>query len=189
MNDKKLGRYITYLLRHCPESIGLHLDSYGYANVDELINKVNKTKDFHNSLNAEVLKRIVETDDKQRFSYDKTGTKIRAVQGHSFHVDVARESAPPDILYHGTSRIAYSIIKTEGIKKMSRDYVHLSKDIETATSVGLRHAKTKNNLALLVIDAKQMAKDGLKLYVAENGVWLADYVPPKYITIKENGYD
>lgn len=180
MSDIKIGKYLTYLLRHCPEALELKMDKNGYVLVSELIKKLKTTK---YKIDLETLDRIVKTDDKQRFSYNENKTKIRCVQGHSFHVDVAKEAIPPKVLYHGTSRNAYNTIKDEGIKKVSRDYVHLSKDVYTAVNVGLRHAKDVSNLIIISVDTRAMIKDGYKFYVAENGVWLSDYIPAKYISI------
>lgn len=181
MTDIELGKYISYILRHHPESIGLKLDKEGYAFVDELIKKINNSDKYHGELNTERLQRIVDTNDKKRYSYNKDKTKIRAVQGHSFHVDVAKVSIPPTSLFHGTSADAYQSIKKKGICKMTRDYVHLSKDMQTAKSVGLRHAKKEKDLVVLKIDSKSMFADGYKFLVAENGVWLCEHIPPKYI--------
>lgn len=183
MNDIRLARYLSYLLRHSPQSLDLKIDEEGYVFVNELIEKVNSSPKHKDTLNQEVLDRIVATDDKGRFSYNKDKTKIRAVQGHSFHVDVAVECVPPKVLYHGTSKSAYELIKCDGIKKITRDYVHLSEDIPTAVSVGMRHAKTVGNLIVLSVDTQKMTMDGHKFYIAENGVWLADYVPPQYLSV------
>lgn len=182
MNDIKLGKYLCFLLRHSPESLDLKMDDKGYVDVNELIDKVNSTDKYKNALNQEILDRIVITDNKSRYAYNSEKTKIRAVQGHSFHVDVAKESIPPKVLFHGTSRSAYDIIQVEGIKKITRDYVHLSKDASTAFSVGMRHAKNIDNLIIISVDTRQMINDGYKFYVAENGVWLSDYIPPQYIS-------
>ena len=183
MTDVELGKFISYILRHHPEDVGIKLDKNGYANVSELITNINATAKYHNELSEERLQRIVDTNNKKRYSYDETGTKIRAVQGHSFHVDVAKKSVPPTILYHGTSKNAYDIIRKKGINKMNRDFVHLSSDKDTAISVGMRHAKTKENLIILEVDTKKMFADGYVFYVAENGVWLIDFVPAKYINV------
>lgn len=181
MTDIEMGKFLSYILRHHPEDINIKVDKNGYVNVDELIEKINATEKYSGEMSRERLDRIVETNNKKRYSYNEDKSKIRAVQGHSFHVDVAKVAVPPVILYHGTSTHAYETIKKQGLKKMNRDYVHLSKDIETAKSVGLRHAKHEKNLAILVIDCKKMLADGYKFYVAENGVWLADEIPAKYI--------
>lgn len=181
MNNEKLGRYIAYILRHKPDSIGLKIDKNGYAFVDELIEKINSTGKYRNVLTVEKLSEIVATDNKQRYSFNENKTKIRAVQGHSFSVDVAKKGIPPIILYHGTSCDAYEKIKKSGIKKMNRDFVHLSKDLETAQKVGMRHCKKEKDLVVLIIDTKKMVYDGYEFYVAENGVWLSDYIPSKYI--------
>ena len=185
MTDMALGKFISYVLRHHPESIGIKLDKNGYADVLELIEKINAHPKYTNQLSIERLQHIVETNDKKRYSYNADKTKIRAVQGHSFHVDVAKKAIPPTILYHGTSKEAFAVISKKGISKMSRDYVHLSKDKETAFIVGLRHAKRQNDVVILVIDTKRMLADGYDFYIAENGVWLTDFVPAKYIK-KEN---
>lgn len=182
MTDVELGKFISYILRHHPEDVGIKLDKNGYANVSDLITNVNATKKYHNELSEERLQRIVDTNDKKRYSYDETGTKIRAVQGHSFHVDVAKKSIPPITLYHGTSKSAYDIIRKKGINKMNRGFVHLSSNKDTAIAVGMRHAKRKENLVILEIDVKKMFSDGYDFYVAENGVWLTDFVPAKYIS-------
>jgi putative RNA 2'-phosphotransferase len=183
MNDIKLSKYLSFLLRHSPESIEIKIDNQGYVEVDELIKKVNETPKYKGKLNKEILDRIVATDNKGRYSYNENGTKIRAVQGHSFHVEVATESMPPTFLYHGTSQCAYEIIKEEGIKKITRDYVHLSKDIDTAFTVGLRHATNEDEVIIILVNTEEMIKDGYKFYVAENGVWLSDYIPPQYISV------
>ena len=182
MTDLDLSRFLSYLLRHQPQKLNLQMDKNGYVSVNELIEKINNTEKYKNELTIERLEQIVANDNKKRYSFNEDKSKIRAVQGHSFHVDVAKVSIPPITLYHGTSQEAYDIIKKKGLMKMTRDFVHLSKDIETAENVGMRYAKNKNKLIVLLVDTKKMLADGYKFYVAENGVWLTDHVPPKYIT-------
>ena len=186
MTDIELGKFLSYILRHHPENIGIKLDKNGYANVEELIEKLNMQEKYKNMFSREVLDRIVAENNKKRYSYNEDKTKIRAVQGHSFHVDVAKVAIPPVILYHGTSTMAYEDIKKKGIQKMHRDYVHLSADLETAQNVGMRHAKRNRNLVILIIDCKAMLADGYKFYVAENGVWLTECVPVKYFRKMED---
>ena len=175
----KLSKFISLILRHKPEIINLKLDSKGYVDTDLLINNINENSNYE--IDFEILKQIVDTDDKQRYSFNEDYTKIRANQGHSINVDVGLEvKQPPDILYHGTSsNYIYSIIKN-GINSKSRMYVHLSKDIKTAINVGKRHG----NPVVLEINAKRMYKDGIKFYLSKNNVWLTKYVPSKYIKIK-----
>lgn len=171
----KLGRFISLVLRHHPESIGLKLDEFGYANVDELISQMNKHGKY---IDFDTLKYIVDTNDKQRYSFNGDFTKVRANQGHSINVDLRlTEKIPPNILYHGTATRFLDNIMKGGITKQSRQYVHLSKDIDTATKVGKRHGK----VAILVLDTSKMYQDGVKFYLSDNGVWLTDYVNPKYI--------
>jgi len=167
----KISKYLSFILRHKPESVNLKLDGKGWADIDELILK---TKKFR--LNRKLLEEVVLADNKQR--YIISGNKIRANQGHSINIDLElKPQIPPEILYHGTAtRFLDSIMKT-GLKALNRQYVHLSKDLKTATNVGSRHGK----VVILQIDTVKMLEDGFKFYVSENGVWLTDHVPVKYI--------
>ena len=174
----KLSRFLSLVLRHKPEEIGLALDSEGYLFVDELIDGINSTG---RNIDKKMLDEIINSDNKKRYSYDITGTMIRANQGHSVEVDLGlQETTPPTVLYHGTSEQFANEIENLGLIKKLRTHVHLSEDIETAKNVGSRR---KGNLVILKIDAEQMAKDGYKFYRSENGVWLTDNVPTKYLSI------
>ena len=175
MNIEKLSKFISLILRHKPEEIGITLDEHGWAKVEDLINGINKSG---RNIDMNILEEIVRTDNKQRYSFSEDKTKIRANQGHSIPVKVElKEIEPPNTLYHGTATKSLEGIKHQGIKSMSRLYVHLSKDFETAKQVGVRHGEC----VVLVINAKRMYEDGIKFYISENGVWLTEYVDPKYI--------
>ncbi len=176
----KLSKFISLILRHKPEVIGIQLDNYGWANVEELINKMQATGRI---IDKDILEQIVATDNKQRYSFNEDKTKIRANQGHSILVDVElKEQQPPDVLYHGTANRFFDSIMEEGLKPMNRLYVHLSVDVTTAMQVGKRHGKP----VILRIDSKSMYKDGSKFFLSKNGVWLTKTVDKKYLTI-ENG--
>ncbi|HHV30386.1 RNA 2'-phosphotransferase [Acetivibrio mesophilus] len=139
MNKTDLSKFISLILRHKPETIGISLDEHGWANVDELIAGISVEKEF----NIEILEDIVRTDDKQRFSFNEDKTLIRANQGHSIPVDVQLdEVVPPEILWHGTGEKYIKSIDVQGLMPKSRLYVHLSKDEETAIKVGARHGVT-----------------------------------------------
>lgn len=169
-----LSKFLSLILRHKPETIGIKLDKHGWANVDELIKKMSKEK----YITKDILEYIVEHDDKQRYSFNEDKTMIRANQGHSVKVDVElEEKEPPVILYHGTATKFVEGIEKEGLKHQNRLYVHLSKDIDTATKVGLRHGK----LVIYEVKAKEMFNDGFKFFISANGVWLTDHVPVKYL--------
>ncbi len=180
-NDKRiksLSKFISKILRHEPEIINIKLDDYGYADVESLIEGINKNG--KNKIDFKILKYIVENDNKQRYSFSNDFTKIRANQGHSIEVDLGfEEIKPPDILYHGTGQKFLDSILKHGIKPQSRIYVHLSKDTDTAKIVGSRHGKP----VILRIDTKKMYEDGYKFYLSENNVWLTKYVPTKYIWV------
>lgn len=174
MENKDLvrkGKHLAFLLRHDTK---YQFDEHGWREVSDLIKNQGYT--------MQELEEIVETNNKKRYEFSDDKKKIRARQGHSIPVDVElKETTPPDVLYHGTAtRFLDSILK-QGILKGTRLYVHLSDTIETAKKVGIRHGKP----AVLFLDAKQMAADGVKFYLSNNGVWLTDYVDSKYIkTIK-----
>ena len=175
--DEKLSRFLSFLLRHKPESIELNMDSEGWVNVNELIRKINFNTKYH--INKTILEEIVATDNKGRYVFKgKNNDFIRACQGHSIKtVDLKFEDVkPPEILYHGTSKNHYELIKASGIKPMTRQYVHLSGDYDTAVNVGSRHGE----VVVLKINARKMYEEGLKFYKSENGVWLTDFVDTKY---------
>ncbi|HEK4597347.1 TPA: RNA 2'-phosphotransferase [Clostridioides difficile] len=175
----KLSIFISLILRHKPETIGIKLDDYGYADVNELIEKINNTG---RNINIEILEQIVKEDNKQRYSFNDDRSKIRANQGHSINVNVElRELEPPKYLYHGTATRFLDNIKNEGIIKQSRLYVHLSRDIDTAIKVGKRHGTP----VILKINTGKMYENGYKFYLSENNVWLCKYIPFEYVEIFE----
>ena len=174
MNLTSTSKFVSLILRHKPETIGIQLDEHGWANVEELIAGISKTREF----NRELLEEIVRTDNKQRFTFNEDKTKIRANQGHSIPVDVELEKkVPPEMLFHGTGEKSVSSIKEKGLLPMERLYVHLSKDTETAVKVGKRHGKP----VVFRVDTGQMYKDGYEFYQSVNGVWLTKEVPTKYL--------
>lgn len=175
--NTKLSKFLSLILRHKPEEIGISLDENGWADVLELLSGINNTG---RKINIDLLEEIVKSDNKGRYSFNEDKTKIRANQGHSIKVDVElKEIIPPDILYHGTAErfITNILDKKQGLKPMSRLYVHLSKDYDTAIKVGIRHG----NPVVLKINAKQMKEDGYLFYLSENGVYMTKSVPYKYL--------
>lgn len=180
MKEKDISKFISLILRHKPETIGITLDEHGWANVDELLAGISKTT----SIDMNLLEKIVAEDEKQRYSFNKDKTLIRANQGHSIPVDVElKKATPPDVLYHGTGEKYVSSIDKEGLIPKSRLFVHLSSDVETAEKVGKRHGKS----IIYTIDAKKMVEDGFDFYLFVNGVWLTKAIPTRYIRkINEN---
>lgn len=151
-NDKTTSRFLSLILRHKPETIGLSLDENGWANTNELLNKMNA---HGHSLTFEQLKVIVDKNDKKRFAFSEDYTSIRASQGHSIEIDLnLQEQMPPDTLYHGTAERNIESIKQQGLLKGSRHHVHLSADTETAKKVGMRYGKPM----VLTIDAKNAGR-------------------------------
>lgn len=181
MNEKTaktVSKFLSLVLRHSPEKIGLKLDENGWADVAELMIKCTKKG---NPLNAELLDYVVENNDKKRFAYNEDKTKIRASQGHSISVELnLNETEPSEFLFHGTVAKFLDNIKKEGLQKMSRQHVHLSKDRETAIKVGGRRGAPQ----ILTVRSGEMHRDGFKFYLSENNVWLTDEVPANYIEFK-----
>lgn len=177
MNDVKIGKYISLILRHKPWAIGIELDKNGWADTKELIEGVSKK---YPDFNMEQLEYIVFNNDKKRYSFNEDKSKIRARQGHSINVDVElKEAEPPKFLYHGTAQRFLDSIMCDGLVPKSRLYVHLSKDEATAEKVGKRHGKP----VVLKIETGRMADDGFKFYLSENEVWLTKTVPPQYFSL------
>ena len=171
----KISRYLSRHLRHQPDRIGIKLGPGGWVAVDELLAACKK---HQFAISRAELNEVVANNDKKRFSFDSTGTLIRANQGHSIEVDLQLEPVvPPDVLYHGTSAGAIESILQTGLNKMSRHHVHLSSDIATAKAVGARHGKP----VVFTVDAATMHQAGYEFYCSENGVWLVDRVPPEYL--------
>jgi len=169
------SKFLSLVLRHQPEKIGITLDSAGWVDVATLIDAMAK----HGKPLTELqLRHVVETSDKKRFALSEDGRRIRASQGHSVEVELGYEpTTPPDVLYHGTVERFLPSIRSGGLQKGQRHHVHLSRDVETATKVGDRRGEA----VILSIDAAGMAREGLLFYVSANGVWLTDHVPAKFI--------
>ena len=165
-----ISKFLSLVLRHNPDKIGLKLDKNGWADVYDLITKSDITYD--------TLEEVVFTNDKQRFSFNEDCTKIRANQGHSIEVDLELEPVEPlDRLYHGTVQKFIDSIRLNGIEKGKRQFVHLSKDVETAKKVAMR----RGTPIILLVESRAMHNNGYKFYLSENKVWLTDNVPHEYI--------
>ena len=177
MSLKETSKYISLILRHKPEAIGITLDEHGWANVDELIAGIAKTQ----PIDMAMLEQIVAEDEKQRYSFNEDRTLIRANQGHSVPVDVElEEKEPPEFLFHGTGEKYVASIDAQGLLPKSRLYVHLSSDEVTAHKVGQRHGKP----IIYIVKSRQMFNDGYKFYCSVNGVWLTKEVPVRYLEKK-----
>ena len=169
------SKFLSLVLRHAPEKIGIALDSAGWVHVDALLAAMAK---HGKALTQAELRRIVETSDKKRFALSEDGRRIRASQGHSVEVELGYEpTTPPDVLYHGTVERFLPSLRAGGLERGQRHHVHLSRDVETATKVGDRRGEA----VILTIDAAGMGREGLVFYVSANGVWLTDHVPARFI--------
>lgn len=179
MDDKrrtKISKFVSLVLRHRPERIGLTLGEAGWADIEDLLAKSAASA---MRFSRQELDEVVTRCPKQRFAVSEDGRRIRANQGHSIEVELGyAATAPPEILFHGTYPGAVDPIREGGLKKMSRRHVHLSADAATAETVGRRRGRP----VVLTVDAARMAADGHEFFRAENGVWLTDRVPPEYLS-------
>jgi putative RNA 2'-phosphotransferase len=178
MTDKetvRTSKFLSLILRHEPERVGLKLGDAGWVGVDELLKAV---KSHGVSLTLDDLKHIVATSDKKRFAFSEDGRRIRASQGHSVEVDLQYPpQTPPELLYHGTATRFLDAIRQHGLQKMQRHDVHLSAETRVTLQVGGRHGKPM----LLTIRAGDMHRAGFVFRCSANGVWLVDHVPPQFI--------
>ncbi|MEM6723827.1 MAG: RNA 2'-phosphotransferase [Bacteroidota bacterium] len=173
--EKHISKLMSLVLRHRPEAIGLELDSEGWANLDQLIDKMNQQG---KQVDRALIEHIVATNNKKRFILSSDGNRIRANQGHSIEIDLALKAIePPEILYHGTAIRFLKSIYESGLEKRNRQHVHLSANKATALDVGQRHGKP----VILEIQALKMHQVGFVFYRSENGVWLTDHVPVHYL--------
>jgi putative RNA 2'-phosphotransferase len=175
----KISKFLSYYLRHRPDLLDLELASGGWVAVDLLLKAANK---LNFPISYLELQQAVAHNDKQRFSFDETGDLIRANQGHSIEIDLQLKPViPPAILYHGTYSQVVSLIEKQGLKKMSRHHVHLSPDLDTAKKVGARRGYP----AIFQVNASAMSQAGYTFYCSNNGVWLTEFVPVEYLTLKK----
>lgn len=170
-----ISKFLSLVLRHQPEIIGIQLDQNGWTDVNILLEKSNE---YGVELDKKTLMYLVATNAKKRFALNDSLDKIRASQGHSVKIELGYTAQkPPKILYHGTGEKSVQSILNTGIEKRNRQYVHLSSDIETAVKVGQRHGKP----FVFKILAEQMYNDNFEFFLSDNNVWLTDNVPTKYL--------
>lgn len=175
--NTRISKFLSLVLRHQPQKIGIHLDAEGWTDVHILLQKASAAGV---KISLPLLQHIVATNNKKRFSFNPAGTHIRANQGHSVPVELGYQpQTPPPVLYHGTATRFLDAILASGLHKKNRHHVHLSDNRETARQVGQRHGKP----VVLTVAAAAMYNQGFTFYLSENGVWLTDRVPAHYLQI------
>jgi putative RNA 2'-phosphotransferase len=178
-SHRQKSKFLSLVLRHEPQRVGITLDPAGWVAVEELLEGLRRAG---SPTTRQELEDIVRTSDKQRFALSEDGLRIRASQGHSVEVDLGYEpAAPPEVLYHGTADKHLASIRREGLSKGARHHVHLSETVATATAVGQRHGK----VVVLEVRAGEMHRTGLAFFRTPNGVWLTDHVPVQYLVLPE----
>jgi putative RNA 2'-phosphotransferase len=171
------SKRLSFVLRHRPDSVGLTLDDAGWADVDALLAALAQ---HGRALTRAELDDVVRRNDKQRFAFDPSGTRIRASQGHSVPVALGYAAeAPPDELFHGTVERFLPTILAEGLRPGNRHAVHLSADVATARRVGARRGRP----VVLRVDAAALAAEGAAFTRSANGVWLVAAVPPQRLSV------
>ena len=173
---EELSKEISYALRHAPWEYELEMNEEGWVPVEQLLDALHRTDKWSNICEAD-LHEMIEKSEKKR--HELVGGKIRAFYGYSMPMKILKkDKMPPNVLYHGTARRFVESISKNGLLPQSRQYVHLSQDIETAENVGKRH---DDKPCILIIDAKTAWNDGIKFYFGNEKVWLADAIPSRYI--------
>ena len=182
MNMNKISKRLSWLLRHCQEP--LYIDPQGgWAPVETILQALSKKNRI---VDRQMLETIVATDEKGRYSFDASGERIRANQGHSIPgvIIEMEKPVPPEYLYHGTAGDFLPSIMEKGLLPMSRQYVHISPDYETAVRVGTRHGRNHGGTAILEFAAGDFVRDGHDLWISANGIWQAKIVPPQYLQVR-----
>jgi putative RNA 2'-phosphotransferase len=174
---KQISKFLSLVLRHQPELIGIELTTDGWVNIPFLLAQMSK---HGKVIDRDTLEKVVQSNDKQRFSIDQEHNRIRANQGHSVEVDLGLAAqTPPPVLYHGTATKFLDSILAEGLQKQQRHHVHLSANLDTARKVGQRHGKP----IILTVDTVAMTANGFSFYLSDNLVWLVDSVPPNFLKV------
>lgn len=172
-----VSRFLSYVLRHRPDSLQVELDAEGWANLSELVSRAQAQG---KAISRALVEEAVATNDKRRFEISPCGARIRAVQGHTVAVDLRRRPlVPPETLFHGTATRFVSSIIEMGLRPAGRQYVHLSADKETAIAVGSRHGKP----AVFRVSSGHAHRDGCSFFLSKNGVWLTTEVAPQYLAL------
>lgn len=172
----RISKFMSLVLRHNPQAIGLQLDAEGWVRIEDLLLAAQHAGI---AIDRSVLESVVRQNNKQRFSISHDGQRIRANQGHSIPVDLGLEPiTPPPILYHGTATRFLQSIREHGLLKGHRQHVHLSTDQQSACNVGSRHGHP----IVLTVDAANMLHDGYHFYRSHNGVYLTEHIPPQYLS-------
>ena len=177
---QKLSREISYILRHNPLKYNLTLDKEGWADINDLLQKLNARSEW-NGLSKKDLEKMIASSDKKR--HEIQSDKIRSFYGHSLKEKVQKSPCqPPNVLYHGTVEKFVDSILEKGLITKERQYVHLSTTPETAIKVALRRDK---KAIILKIDAQKAWDSGIKFYLGNEDIWLSEPIASKFISFLE----
>lgn len=176
-NLRSTSKFLSYVLRHHPDALGIELDKHGWVDIESLLTAAHKQQ---KSWSRELIEEVVRSNDKQRFRISDDGQRIRANQGHSTGIDLALPSQePPTVLYHGTADRNLDSILANGLLKRTRQHVHLSDHRDTARVVGSRHGRA----IVLQVASQTMHNHSHQFYRSDNGVWLTEHVPAEFLSL------
>ena len=178
MRRKQISKAISYFLRHAPQKAGLYADEFGWVNLDRLALAL---QERGVTVDIDFVERLNQSSDKVRWEIDVPNNRIRATHGHSYPVIAGSSTKPPDILYHGTSRCKLPIILEQGLLPMSRQFVHLSSNKQTAHAVGKRHGEP----SVIKVNAKALFEENHPFYHTSDDVWLTDSIPAIFLSIDQ----
>jgi putative RNA 2'-phosphotransferase len=173
----KLSKTLAHALRHEPWLYELELDDEGWVNSEDLIATLRQRSPSWHDLSESDFASVIAQSDKPR--YEMQRGLIRALYGHSTPNRLEKSpAAPPEFLYHGTTQTALPLIVENGLKPMSRQYVHCSVDFPMAQAVARRKGE---RIVVLRVIAGEAHQDGVVFYRGNDLVWLADLIPPRYL--------
>lgn len=174
MSLTKESKFLSLVLRHKPQAVGIRLDCAGWADVQDLVSGMSKFLPF----NFNMLEEIVRTDAKQQYTFNEDKTRIRAIGGHSIPVDLDLNAAvPPEFLWYGTGEQYAPSIHQQGLIPQDQPYVQLCAEPDAACMIGLRYG----NLVLYRVLSEKMAQLGYSFYRSDDGAWLTDSVPAAFL--------
>jgi len=172
---ESLSRFLSYILRHAPHEFDLVLDHNGFVSLDMLLAAISAEPRWK-WVRKEDLLNLIASSPRRRFEI-KDG-RIRALYGHTaLRIRSYRSVIPPEHLYHGTARRFSSGIECSGLLPSRRAFVHLSRSVEDALTVGKRR---DHNPVVYKILALTAHREGIQFFYAGD-VYLSHFVPARYL--------
>jgi putative RNA 2'-phosphotransferase len=179
----RLFKTLCYALRHDPWPFGLELTDEGFTPLANVVSVIRQRLPEFREVPAEGVEQAIRHLDPERFEVRGTpgDAEIRARYGHSFPVPALGEvTAPPVVLYHGTSEGSRPAIEADGLRPVGRYFLHLTTDRGYATRVGT----SKGTPFLWQIRALDAFASGIVFRRATPHVWLTGQLPLRFLTVE-----